>query len=101
MRQFLSEASQLFFINSYHFEYKGQLLNEYTDIISQYDIQNEARINIKIDPHDEKSARYHFNKVQDFLSAPLAHHTIFGSIVFTPFLKQRYRKSSKRSTDPY
>jgi len=49
------------------------------EVISQHDIQNEARIDIKIDPYDEKTARFHLKKVQEFMANPYAFQNIFGS----------------------
>ncbi len=81
IRQFLSETSQFFFISSYHFEYRGTPLSEFIEICAHKDIDNKARIDIKIDPYDEKSARYHLKKVQELLQHPYFYQNIFGSII--------------------
>ena len=79
IRQFLSDTSQLFFISSYHFEYKRRPLSEFIEISAQKDIENKARIDIKVDSYDEKSARYHLKKVQEFIQSPYSYQNIFGS----------------------
>lgn len=79
LRQFLSEASQLFFITNYHFESNGVIINESLEISSQENITDGAKINVVIDPFDEKSARYHVKKIQDFSSKPYYYLNVFGS----------------------
>lgn len=79
MRQFLSEASQLFFITNYHFESNGVIINENLEISMQENITDGAKINVVIDPFDEKSARYHVKKIQDFSSKPYSYLNALGS----------------------
>ena len=78
LRLLLNEASQLFFICSYHFEFKGVKLNETLDIKSQVEESEEVRIDVKIDPYDERTARYHVKKVQEFISHPYQYHLLFS-----------------------
>jgi len=107
IRQFLSETSQLFFISSYHFEYKGSPLSEFVEISSQKDIENKARIDIKIDPYEEKSARHHLKKVQELIQHPFLYQNIFGNILRAlkdPFLiaqefKEKEEKFEGKSED--
>lgn len=71
------------------------------EVISQHDIQNEARIDIKIDPYDEKTARFHLKKVQEFMSNPYAFQNIFGSNNYFKFNNHvRHFKSCQGSSDP-
>jgi len=102
IRQFLSETSQLFFISSYHFEYKGSPLSEFIEISAQKDIDNKARIDIKVDPYDEKSARYHLKKAQELLQHPFSYQNIFGNILRAlkdPFLIAQEFKDKEEKFD--
>jgi len=78
LRQFFSETSQLYFISNYHFEYMDNRLNELVEVGMHEYLENEAQIDIVIDPFDERSARYHLKKVQEFIQNPKAHQNIFG-----------------------
>lgn len=78
LRQFFSEMSQLYFINNYHFEYSGNRLNELVEISMHEYIENEAKIDVIIDAFDERSARFHLKKVQEFIQNPQAHQNVFG-----------------------
>jgi hypothetical protein len=49
------------------------------EIGAQADIQDDSRIDIVLDLYDEKNARYHFKKVQEFITNPYPYHNIFGS----------------------
>lgn len=78
LRQFFSETSQLFFISNYHFEFNGITLNELVEISMHEYLQDDSRIDIIIDPFNERFSRYHLKKTQEFLQNPQAYQGIFG-----------------------
>lgn len=55
-------------------------MSEFIEISAQKDIENKARIDIKVDPYDEKSARYHLKKAQELIQNPFQYQNIFGSM---------------------
>jgi len=97
LRQFFSEMSQLFFINNYHFEYSGHRLNELVEISMHEYIENEAKIDVIIDPFDERSARFHLKKVQEFIQNPQAHQNVFGGVLKAIKENQAEAENAKES----
>ena len=92
LRQFFSETSQLYFISNYHFEYMDNRLNELVEIGMHEYLEDDAKIDIVIDPYDERSARYHLKKVQEFIQNPKAHQNIFGGKINNFFKQKAYNR---------
>ncbi len=87
LRQFFSETSQLFFISNYHFEHVGVRLNELLEIGAHENLDTDANIDIIIDPFDERTARHHLKKVQEFIKSPQAYQNIFGGL-YTDLIRE-------------
>lgn len=69
LRLLLSENTTMTIFENFRFELNGVTLPEFQEIGTT--VQNESRINLTIEPFDEKSSLYHFERVKQILSDPI------------------------------
>ena len=69
LRELLLETTPITIFENFRFELNGQILTEFQELGST--VQNEARINLVLEPFDEKSSVHHFERVREILADPL------------------------------
>jgi hypothetical protein len=79
LREFLNDHVYTCFYTHYYFEYDGKRLNDYTEL-AELNLATEARIYMRPEKYDEKSARQHIKKLKDVLNNPpvLSAHSDSG-----------------------
>jgi hypothetical protein len=69
LRGILAETTPMSLFENYRFTVNGKMLTEFQEVGQA--VQNDSRINLSLEPFDEKSSCHHLERVKDILASPL------------------------------
>ena len=96
VKQFHLESTFLSLFANYHFEKEGELLNEGIEL-GMIGVENNDKISLKMDPFDEKSAKFHTKKVYELLENPSKISEIFSKSSSSSELQVNSSKRAEKS----
>ena len=83
LRDILLENVNTAFFTNYYFEYKGNRLDEYTEI-KALNLEDDARFILREDEYDERACRIHLRRLQEVLYEPTVLNLITDSVPAKP-----------------